>query len=469
LCPALDLLHFSTHRDLGLVYPLRVTRTHAWRRGIPLLIGLAASGLITTAIADARVVDGCDLKPGTICEEMMLPFRGGVTDENLTEASFRKSDLSGAYVERTTLVRANLTETLLNDVVFLYGSLAGADLSGSASTGISFGGLSLRRATARDVTYAGPSFTAVDASGADFTGAEMPWITIKRTPTRGSTWANVDLTRAILTDARISETNMSGATLADADVSRATLSSVSLEGSDLSRINLSAAILRGVQLDQSRLPVATMVETEIDVADFTGAQVSGLAVQDATLRGAVFTRARGNIRVSFSNLTGRSDSGDYYVPNSFTAADLRESQFLDSDLRGVDFTGSDLRNADLSGSNIRTAIFDDADMRGVTLPDSALTGRPTFGCNRRTKWSGAYAQRFGDYCRAKGDRVKPSWCSDDFEKTPYLCSLCGQICIGGRGLDPRAEIVPTACDRRHQAAVRMRAAQDEPVRTSVGG
>jgi uncharacterized protein YjbI with pentapeptide repeats len=201
-----------------------------------------------------------------------------------------------------------------------------------------------------------------------------------------------------------------------------------------------------------------MVGTEIEVADFTGASVSGLVVQDATVRGAVFTRARGNIVISVSNLTGRADpeSGDYYIPNSFIGADLRDSQFLDSDLRGVNFTGSDLRNADLSGSNVRTALFDDADMRGVTLPDSALAGRPTFGCNKRTKWSGAYAQRFGDYCGARGDRVKPSWCNDDYEKTPDLCALCGRICIIGRGLDPRAEIVPTACDRRQEATLRLR-------------
>jgi uncharacterized protein YjbI with pentapeptide repeats len=171
--------------------------------------------------------------------------------------------------------------------------------------------------------------------------------------------------------ATIVEANMSGATLADADLRGATLSSVNLTDADLFGANLSEVTLRGVQFDQARLPVATMVGTEIEVADFTGASVSGLAVQDATLRGAVFTRARGNIRIAFSNLTGRADpeSGNYYIPNSFIGADLRDSQFLDSDLRGVNFTGSDLRNADLSGSNVRTALFDDADMRGVTLPD----------------------------------------------------------------------------------------------------
>ena len=309
-----------------------MTRTRAWRRGVPLVIGLAASALVTTAIADARVVDGCDLKPRTICDEMVLPFTGGLADENLTEASFRRSDLSGAYIERTQLVRAKLTEALLNDVTFLYSSLAGADLSGSASTGISFGALSLRQATVRNVTFGESSFTGVDATGADFTGAEMPSTTIRPTQTRVSTWSDADFTRAILTGATIVEANMSGATLADAD----------------------------------------------------------------------------------------------------------------------------LRNADLSGSNVRTALFDDADMRGVTLPDSALAGRPTFGCNKRTKWSGAYAQRFGDYCGAKGDRVKPSWCNDDYEKTPGLCALCGRICIIGRGIGPRPEIVPTACDRRQEATLRLR-------------
>jgi hypothetical protein len=56
----------------------------------------------------------------------------------------------------------------------------------------------------------------------------------------------------------------------------------------------------------------------------------------------------------------------------------------------------------------------------------------------------------------KGDRVTPSWCNDDYEKTPGLCALCGRICIIGRGIGPRPEIVPTACDRRQEATLRLR-------------
>lgn len=423
---------------------------------MPLAIGLVASGLLASAIADARVVDGCDLKPGAICEEMVLPFRGGLLEENLSGASFHKSDLSSAYIERTTLVRANLSETLLNDVVFLYGSLVDANLSGAASTSIDFGGLSLRRADLRSVTFGTSTFAGVNATGADLTGAEMPSMTIRRTPTRNSTWANADFTRAVLTNATITDTSMAGASFADADLRGAELGTVDLSDADLSGVNLSDATLRIVRFSRAQLPVATLVDTALFGADFTRANVSGLVLMDATVRGAIFSKASGNLVVKLSNLTGAADDGGYANPNSLGRSDLRDSRFLDSDLRGVDFTGSDLRNSDFSGSNIRTAIFDSADMRGAILPDSALVGRPTFGCNRQTLWSGDYAERFGPYCRSKGDKVTPAWCRDDYEKTPGLCAICGRICIVGRGVDSGVTMAPTACDRRQQAATLLR-------------
>jgi uncharacterized protein YjbI with pentapeptide repeats len=421
-------------------------------------MGLAASGLITTAIADARVVDGCDLKPETVCDEMVLPFVGGLVNEDLTGASFRRSDLSGAYIERTTLVDANLTETVLNDVTFLYSSLAGAKLSKSSSTSIDFGGLSLTRASFRDVTFGTSTFTAVNATFADFTGAEMPFVTIKPTPERVSIWENVNFTGAILTDARIRDTKMFGSSLANADLSRASLSSVQLFESNLSNANLSFTTLSSMHLGGARLGRALLVDSEITGADFTDADIEGLNVQDSTIRGASFTLADGSVRFSFTNMTGQAapESGSYFMPNSMVKANLRGSTFENSDLRGVDFSRSDLRNVDFTGSNIRTAIFDGADMRGVTLPDSALAGRPAFGCNKRTRWSGDYAERFRAHCRGKGDRVKPLWCNDEFERNQYLCALCGRICIGGRDIDQRAEIVPTACELRHEGTLGTR-------------
>lgn len=437
-----------------MVYPANVTGGRTWRRGVPLAIGLVASGLLATAIADARVVDGCDLKPRTICEEMVLPFNGGLLDEDLSGASFYRSDLSGAYIERTKLVRANLSRTLLNEVLFLRSSLMDANLSYAASGSINFGSLSLSRANLRGVTFRTSSFIAVNATLADLTGAEMPSMTIGPTSTQPSTWADAEFTRAVLTDARITDTSLAGASFADADLRGAELSSVDLSDANLSGVNLSKATLRTVRFNRAQLPVATLVDTILHGADFTGANVSGLVLQDATVRGAFFSRASGNLYVRLSNLTATANDDDYAYPNSLAHSDLRDSEFLDSDLRGVDFTDSDLRNSDFTGSNIRTAIFDSADMRGVILPDSALIGRPTFGCNRQTRWSGDYAERFGPYCRSKGDKVKPVWCRDDYNKTPGLCAICGRICIVGRGVDSGAEMSPAACDRRQQAATR---------------
>ena len=72
-------------------------------------------------------------------------------------------------------------------------------------------------------------------------------------------------------------------------------------------------------------------------------------------------------------------------------------------------------------------------MRGVTLPDSQLAGRPSFGCDRATKWSGAYGALFSDYCRTKGKKVVPAWCKTVEYWTEGLCLACNKICVGGRG------------------------------------
>ena len=400
-------------------------------------------------------MDGCEIKPATDCEAMVLNFVGGLADENLAGANFHKATLSGAYIERTVLTRVNFTEAVLDDVNILYGTAAGANFSGSGSTNIYFGSTSLRRALLNGATFGQSKFYRVDGTGADLTDAEMPGIVIAANSAsiydrdRRSTWNQANFTRAILTGAKIDDADLRGATFIDADLSRSTLRWISADRADLTQANLSFATIHEAELPGADLSLGLMVDSVITSSNLSGAEVSGLVIQDSIVRGTFLHRAQGDMRITASDMSGAPPSGEVgFHPNSAANASLRGSAFVDSDMRGVNFTGADLRNVDFTGSNIRGAIFDGADMRGVTLPDSALGARPGFGCDADTRWSGAYQDRFRSYCRGKGDRVKPGWCSAYYEKTPALCALCGRICVEGRSSGATPIDVPTPCDLR---------------------
>ncbi|MBM0740484.1 pentapeptide repeat-containing protein [Phormidium sp. CLA17] len=77
-------------------------------------------------------------------------------------------------------------------------------------------------------------------------------------------------------------------------------------------------------------------------------------------------------------LVGADFSGQVLTDNSFTKANLRESNFSGADLRGVSFFSANLDNANLSGADLRTTTLDTARFSRANLTNALLEGAFAF-------------------------------------------------------------------------------------------
>lgn len=398
------------------------------------MIGLSLCSLVATGIAGAKEVNGCLIAAATECPDADLTGLS-MEDESLAQADLHGAILTNAWITRSDLTRINLSEATLTLANITNTKMAGAILTGAKGDRLYLGYLGMRRASANGSAFIDAKFKEVNGARADFTGS-----TLTRLNLQGGAWTDADFTRADLSGANISYAQMRGVILAQAYFRAAILQGIDANNADLRDATFYATSIRpydGASNYSSStfvgadLTVATIVDASVTSTDFTRSTLSGLGITDSFLSGNTFALAQGNIFVSNSDLTGRQTSGTY-LPNFFTEAQLSDSRFIDSDLRGVNFGEADLRGTDFSGSNLRGTDFDGADMRRVTLPDSQLGGRPSFGCDRATKWSGAYAERFSSYCRTKGKKVVPAWCQTVESWTPALCLACNKICVFDR-------------------------------------
>lgn len=97
---------------------------------------------------------------------------------------------------------------------------------------------------------------------------------------------DADLTRATLSGADLTRATLRGANLTDADLTRATLSGANLTDADLTRANLTRVNLSGADLTG-----ADLYSTILRKADLTGADLTGVSLRLASLAGANLTRA----------------------------------------------------------------------------------------------------------------------------------------------------------------------------------
>lgn len=177
------------------------------------------------------------------------------------------------------------------------------------------------------------------------------------------------------------------------DLSHAILYDARLEGANLSHANLSAAFLRRVNFAGANLVSANFCKADLKYAGFMGANLSNADLTEADLSGdTAFTGA--NLRDA--NLEGANLEYAYLdyanlVQTRLTAANLKYARIRDTTLRGsnltranlslaelsyVDFRGSNLAYANLSG-----ALLNGADLMGVDLSTVELTEIKRRGSN----------------------------------------------------------------------------------------
>ncbi len=178
-------------------------------------------------------------------------FDDWITDfsgSDLTEASFVAAQLRHAVFRNTSLLRANLSNSLA-----AYADFSGANASSAWLI-------------AADVNHG--RFDGASLVGADLTAANL---------------SHASLIAARLRQAHLAGIRLLSANLSQADLSEANLSKADLTGANLRQANLSNSWLRGADLSQANLEQADLQGSNLEGAVLTGANLAG-----ANLAGASF-------------------------------------------------------------------------------------------------------------------------------------------------------------------------------------
>jgi len=151
-------------------------------------------------------------------------------------------DLSGAYLQRRNLRKANLRGGKLSGTYLRKANLMGANLSG---------------ANLRKANLIGANLMGANLSKANLSGAYLTEALLFKAKLSGAKSSGAYLYRADLIEADLSGANLSGAGLAEADLSHANLSAANLSGADLTG--------------------ATLVETHLENANLSGCRIYGIS------------------------------------------------------------------------------------------------------------------------------------------------------------------------------------------------
>ena len=161
----------------------------------------------------------------------------------------------------------------------------------------------------------------------------------------------VDLSRAILPKALLTQTNLRGATFSDADLREATLYSADLRETWFGQADLREAHLMGAKLKGAKLKGANLMGANLTVADLREVDLTGAIYSDGT------------------------KWPDGYDPQKSGALRIGPGTNLKgADLKGANLKGADLREADLKGADLKGADLDRADLMGADLTGADLTG-----------------------------------------------------------------------------------------------
>jgi uncharacterized protein YjbI with pentapeptide repeats len=178
--------------------------------------------LFSAASAMARDINGCPIRPGTLCVGFDLRA-AKLREADLARSDLSRSDLTGSDLRGARLLSADLHETRLNKA-----DLSGADLSRADLTNAELQTANLRHAQLVDVNLRGADLTDARLDEANLRAANLSAAHFKNVSLHGAQLERADLSNAFLQDA-----DLSGADLAGANLSHATLTNANLTGAFL--------------------------------------------------------------------------------------------------------------------------------------------------------------------------------------------------------------------------------------------
>ena len=212
--------------------------------------------------------------------------------QSLLDVLFRKSrnifagmkaDMKNAY-----LVRANLSNTELQQADFRGANVSGANFEKANVLAANFWGVNLSGANFRDANALAANFWNTNLSAANFVNANL---------------SAAGFLGADVSEVNFGDANLSAANFGDANLSAAFFGGANLSATDFWKANLSVAFF-----EDANLSAANFKEADVSSANFEKADVSDANFENATLYGVDFSSAKGINSAKFSNIKIDADT-----------------------------------------------------------------------------------------------------------------------------------------------------------------
>ncbi len=162
-------------------------------------------------------------------------------------------------------------------------------------------------------------------------------------------------------------------------LTEANLSQYDLSNTYLAEIPFDEADFRGADLSGADLENAYMVRTDFQGANLSGAKLSKSTLNKANLRAANLRGA--DLRAANleeADLHGTDLEGANLNNADLANSNLSKAKFTQTDLTNTSLVGANLREVDLSGAKLNGADFSKADLKGTKLPKSIGTNLFSF-------------------------------------------------------------------------------------------
>ncbi|MEC4811778.1 MAG: pentapeptide repeat-containing protein [Scytonema sp. PMC 1069.18] len=275
------------------------------------------------------------------------------------DGSVNQSQASGARVKQ---LQSN--QQAINKILAAYsGQVDGLDLSnvnlGPTGNNDSFN-LELEKADLWGIKFRAANLSSGNFKGSRFRGAgeDGRWDTFDD--------AITDLSLVRMTQANLTEANLSRVLLVRTDLSRATLNKANLSNARLSGANLSSAQLMGADLSGAVLQNASLTGADLGDAKLTEVDMYAARLGRVIAIGA---------QLSFANLMktdwqGADLTGAYLDRANLSDANLSATRLTGAILRSANLVNANLRNSDLSLVDFRGANLKGADFQGAILSPS---------------------------------------------------------------------------------------------------
>ena len=286
--------------------------------GVAAVLGAAVvSGSLTVAmVAPAQAAITCSASP-----------HPGVDYDgcNLAGANFSGADLAGADFQAATVTGANLqdatlTNTILTGSTFTGSDFTGADLANSYGPradftnatftdtdldGDTFTSANFSGATFSGATFSGTILQAADLAGAQLSGAVLAGVSGQATGTPASlpvgwTFFNGYLIGA---GANLRRAALSGDNMPGIDLSGAIVTEAKFTGDDLTGAIFTGATVEDTGFEDANLTDADLSDDNLDGSNLTGADLSGTDFVDANLENATLTGTTGDATTDVTGVT----------------------------------------------------------------------------------------------------------------------------------------------------------------------